>query len=503
MATLDETRRVVFPGARVLSTRDGAGDARVGWVRVLRARVPAFDALETGDLAIIPEAVLATLASGALNPPALVAELVRGGVPGLLLVADGFAAEGRELPAPAAALVEAATAHDLAAFRVVGVDPGSLERSIIGFLVNRRAEVERLAADLVAQVEDLALRGRELDAIAAAIAGFLARSVAIENGAGVAMVVHAPEGVPDAAASAARYLAQPRTAALRVPLPGGGILALLGSASPSELEQAVARRVAPLLALEITRGLQLRRALDAGRADRLPADGPPWVVIVARQVAPEHAVAIEERMARRDRIAALYAPGRLALRGDVSSLEYRIVVAVEHDDALGLRIAGRVATAVERLAAVSRPFRSPEERPTAEAEARSTLEAVEELAAIGEPAPPDRVARGDRLAAYRLLGQLHNLPGGARLAEALLAPLRVGRPTEQAERIATLRALLDHQSAAGAAQSLGIHRNTLLYRTARIEAITGWRLDDPQLRTALSLALRIVQKDQDTAQNST
>jgi DNA-binding PucR family transcriptional regulator len=45
---------------------------------------------------------------------------------------------------------------------------------------------------------------------------------------------------------------------------------------------------------------------------------------------------------------------------------------------------------------------------------------------------------------------------------------------------------------------LGIHRNTLAYRIGRIEAVSGWRLEDPELRFALALAVRLVQNAQDT-----
>jgi DNA-binding PucR family transcriptional regulator len=101
------------------------------------------------------------------------------------------------------------------------------------------------------------------------------------------------------------------------------------------------------------------------------------------------------------------------------------------------------------------------------------------------------VARADRLAAYRLLGGLHNLPDGLREARALLEPLLGGRAGARAERLATLRALLDHPGAGEAAAALGIHRNTLAYRVRRIEEIGGWSLADPDLRLALAVALRI------------
>ena len=110
-------------------------------------------------------------------------------------------------------------------------------------------------------------------------------------------------------------------------------------------------------------------------------------------------------------------------------------------------------------------------------------------------AEPPAVARADRLPAYRLLGNLHNLPEGKRQARALLAPLLRGRPDVRRERLATLRAVLDQPGLAEAADALGVHRNTIAYRVRRIEAATGWRLADPELRFPLALALRLVQDD--------
>jgi DNA-binding PucR family transcriptional regulator len=57
--------------------------------------------------------------------------------------------------------------------------------------------------------------------------------------------------------------------------------------------------------------------------------------------------------------------------------------------------------------------------------------------------------------------------------------------------------VLDHAGLAEAASALGVHRNTVAYRVRRIEALTGWRLGDPELRLPLAVALRLVQTDQD------
>jgi hypothetical protein len=161
------------------------------------------------------------------------------------------------------------------------------------------------------------------------------------------------------------------------------------------------------------------------------------VVLVARQVDPEDVEQAEQREAFRAELRMLASNRRLTLRGDSESLEFRLVAVAGPDDPQGLAIAGRVAGFLRRSVAVSRPFADAAGRPAAEADARATLEAAERYAS----APP--VVRADRVAAYRLLGNLHNLPDGLGLARALLEPLLGGRPARVAERLETLRVVLD------------------------------------------------------------
>jgi sugar diacid utilization regulator len=187
----------------------------------------------------------------------------------------------------------------------------------------------------------------------------------------------------------------------------------------------------------------------------------------------------------------LLAPARrLALRGDADSLEIRAVLAVDAaggPDPDGLGLATRMVSFLGRTVSVSRAFMVAADRPAAEGEARTTLEAAEAL-----PEPP-QVARAVRLPIYRLLGALHNLSDGERLSHALLEPLLAGRADVRREHLATLRALLDHGGVNEAAAALGVHRNTVAYRIRRIEELTGWRLGDPEIRLPLAVALRLVQ----------
>ena len=41
-----------------------------------------------------------------------------------------------------------------------------------------------------------------------------------------------------------------------------------------------------------------------------------------------------------------------------------------------------------------------------------------------------------------------------------------------------------------AARQLGIHINSMTYRVERIQTLTGLKLDDPETRVAISIALR-------------
>jgi len=497
MASLHDLHRALFPTARPVGAAELSperGEREVGWVRVLKPRVPAFDALDAGDLALIPGPALALVAPGAAQIHELAVALARARVPAVLLV------EGDTGNEALTALGEATTMAGLTALALGRVDPVGLERSVIGFLVNRRAELDRRASELESQLARFALLGRGLDVLAAAIGSFLGRAVVIEGRRGDPIAIHAPADVPAAGAAVARYLARPSGgAALRVPIPApqgdpgaGGRLVLLGDEPPNELERIAADRVAALLALELARDTAVRQAREeTRRGDPLPGDGPPWVVILASQGAAGDPDDIAAREATRNELRLLMSPRRLVLRGTSESLELRLVAAAPaEEDPAGLAIAERLAAFLDRTVAVSRPFSEPGARPAAEAAARATLEASDLL-----PEAP-RVVRAARLPAYLLLGNLRNLPDGTRQARELLGPILVGRAEVQRDRLATLRAVVGSASLGEAATRLGVHRNTIAYRIARLEKLADWDLSDPDLRFTLDLAARIVQNAQ-------
>jgi hypothetical protein len=463
----------------------------------MHGRVPTFDALEPGDLVIAPASVLAAAAPGRAELDALAAMLAAVPVSGVLLP-DGSQ--------------ETASAIARAGVPVVVVgrtDPAALERSVVGYIVARGAELERQAALLEAELRRRALDGAGVAGLLGTVAGFLGRALALEGSRGDVVAIHVPAHVPGAAADAAAYQvgsgharrtgSQASSAVLRVPLPAAhgvaGAIVVLGAAQPSELAVVTLPRVCGLVALELAREDAVRGAADRARgAEAMPSAGPPWVVAIARQrepgSRPDEPAAREAREQVRRALRLLAPARRMSLRGDADSIEVRAVLAVDPPggaDPEGRIAATRFADVVGRTVALSRPFSAPGERPAAEAEARATLEAAEQLSA------PDRVVVAARLATYRMLGALHHLGHGPRLAQAMLEPLLANRADVQREHLATLEAYLERGSVGEAAVALGIHRNTATYRLRRIEARTGWDLTDPDLRLALLVALRVVQ----------
>jgi len=89
-----------------------------------------------------------------------------------------------------------------------------------------------------------------------------------------------------------------------------------------------------------------------------------------------------------------------------------------------------------------------------------------------------------------LLEALQADPGKAAYYKALLAPLRRYDEEHHGDLLRTLDAYLRHSgNSTQTADALYIHRNSLRYRLARIQALTTLDLDDAEARLALQVAL--------------
>jgi DNA-binding PucR family transcriptional regulator len=76
---------------------------------------------------------------------------------------------------------------------------------------------------------------------------------------------------------------------------------------------------------------------------------------------------------------------------------------------------------------------------------------------------------------------------------ALVGPLEEHDRRRRSDLVRTLKAYFDTgANASEAADRLFLHRNSMLYRLARVEKLTGLDLKDPRARLALQLGLLYV-----------
>jgi purine catabolism regulator len=105
---------------------------------------------------------------------------------------------------------------------------------------------------------------------------------------------------------------------------------------------------------------------------------------------------------------------------------------------------------------------------------------------------PGHVTLFGDLGVYRLIFAAESLPElGDLYFQTLRALLEYDR-LNHGDLVATLDAFFAaNASPKEAAERLGVHRNTVLYRLDRIREITGYDLDDANMRLRLHLALHV------------
>jgi DNA-binding PucR family transcriptional regulator len=171
--------------------------------------------------------------------------------------------------------------------------------------------------------------------------------------------------------------------------------------------------------------------------------------------------------------------------------------AAARDDALVMIVPGEPST--DALASlcdlgpdvtcgVSEQVRAPELVPRGVRQAERAIDLGLRLGRVG------LLVRYDELGIYRLLctiGDMQQLMGFAR---DVLGPLLDYDAQHRGELVRTLSAYLHyHGSHKQSARMLHLHTNTVAYRMARIETITGLDLSDPDDRLVAHVAIKIVE----------
>jgi purine catabolism regulator len=123
----------------------------------------------------------------------------------------------------------------------------------------------------------------------------------------------------------------------------------------------------------------------------------------------------------------------------------------------------------------------------------SLRQAYEALSVARELTGRDQVLSYGDLGVYALLCRLRDGEEMADFYEQTLAPLVLYDANHNTRLVQTLEAFFAHLgNVSQTAESLYLHRNSLLYRLERISEITGRDLNDEDDRFSLQLALRML-----------
>lgn len=544
MITVEDVIQLALPaGTTVVAGRAGLG-REVTWAARIRSSPPAFGHLTGGELVLLPVSILAEL-DERLGLEEAVVRLAELGV----AAAAVLGAIGK----PAREAADRAGLPLLALPK--GSDVGALERDAARLITERRRELQHRGQEVLRLLMDLAIAGAPLSDVVQELARISRRSVALEGRDGRLLAFHAVGRSAPAATVietilgrdrplVARWLrttaeaspADPPTSTYdldsawsRLVAPVIGRDGLLGSvslivprgrATPEDAqvtargaaacavvlarEQAAAtvRREVELHVLdEVLDGALRSEATLLQQARRLGHDLlAAHVVVVARIDAaasgPVRSASGDDRWQGLEQAIARSPTTRggrvlwrirnngaeIVLPVDDGSDERRLAEALREDLSGLLRFGSDntmsfgVGAIRDGLAGIRRSH----------AEARQALVLGRRLDG------PGHLTLFADLGVYRLIFAAESLPELHDLYSQTLGALLAYDQQHNAGLVGTLDAFFAaNGSPKDAAERLGVHRNTVLYRLDRIREITGYDLDDAAVRLRLQLALHI------------
>lgn len=161
-------------------------------------------------------------------------------------------------------------------------------------------------------------------------------------------------------------------------------------------------------------------------------------------------------------------------------------VAVELDRRLRQHVQEAYPT-VTIFTGLSTPAGSLSEWPTRHEQASKAMK-------LGQRLNLNRLVDYQSLGVYQLLSQIEHLPDVQQFCEQSIGPLVDYDERHNSSLVQTIAAYFNHHAnVSQTAESLFVHRNTLLYRLDRIQALTELDLNQPDMRLALQLALKLWQ----------
>ncbi|MBI4330541.1 MAG: helix-turn-helix domain-containing protein [Chloroflexi bacterium] len=496
------------PGTELVAGEEGIF-GEVSWVVVLRPSPPGFDNLKGSELALMSGEVVSLLG---VSLTSLVSSLAERGVSAI-----GFA--GR-LTADA---VKEAGSHGLPLFTFPSGTPiAALETNILRLINEERGRLYQLERELSQSLMPLALAGKDAPTIIEQLRALTGRAVGLAD-ANLNPVFDLDEGVASALRNAVRPMTDryggagvigveitAKLSGFLGPVTAGGKVEgyLVLTAPRRNLEEADRVIVrAGILALEVERSRrhaveetedrfreELVESLLGGelssiqtlaeRAKRVGLDlSREYVAMAVRVTDSPH-----DRETLKGKTNSLLKKTWCHYRGDILVILHPAVAAMP---AAGLRqlareVAQRLASNLAGTVALGLGRYYP-----GAGGIRLSLQEAEQALTLGVRlfGPGSATYFGD-LGVYRLLFSLKTAGELEAFQQEYLGRLLEYDQKHGGELIATLDARLRSNTIAETAETLHIHRNTLLYRLQRIQEISGQDLEDAETRLILHLALR-------------
>lgn len=511
-------------GAQLVAGTEGL-DRRVTWATRMRARLPAFESVRGGELALLSLSRLRRLDE---TLPHLLDSLFKEGVAGVAVAAPSLEALDQEalhlansvrfplLLLPAEAMLE------------------EIEREVITFVVGFRGENERRATEISRQLMQLSAHGAGISGISEQLARLSDKWIVVQDAAmnirysaiPPAYRAYRDEPLND------ETLRQVGLARNMMPISARhgvvGWLSMIGHEGEFDyLERHILGLVTPILALEFARErersevesrYQYEALMDVlqgnyaqteemvTRARLLGYDLSALQLPVVFELAPDEPdyaqSALPWQWQQRLREELLRAWPAAWIASEARRLVALLpLVGAADDGTLPLESEQGILTSLERALARARPGReaSPAYSGGVGYTARSLASIPQSYQQAQQALEIGRRLFGDgklhsfaQLGIYRLLFHLHGHHELAAFYEETLGPLLDVDTRGSIDPIGTLEHFFHYNgNLSETARAMHLHRNSLLYRLSRIEELLGHSLEDSEVRLSLQIALKI------------
>jgi purine catabolism regulator len=544
MITVEDVIKVALPAGTTLVAGEAGLGREVTWASRIRSTPPAFGHLAGGELVLLPESVLSELDERLRLDEAL-ARLAELGVAATAVLGT--------IDKAARETAEAAGLPLLTLPK--GSDIGALERDAARLISDRRREVQHRGQEVLRRLMELAIAGEPLGDIVRELAEISGRPVVLEGRDGRLLAYHPAGKAPPAREVIEPLILRDRPVVLRWLRSTAEASPADPPTALYELDNAWSRLVAPVIGRNGLLGsislIAPRGRATPEDAQITARGGAACAVVLAREQAAA-TVRREVELHVLDEVldGALRSEATLlqqARRLGHDLLASHVAIVARIDSAsggpvraggngerwegleeaigrIGVTRGGKVLWRIRNNGAefVLPASNSREERHLAETLRddlrslqrsngdgaislgvgtvregiggirRSHAEARQALLLGRRMQGPGHLTLFGELGVYRLIFAAESLPELSDLYEQTLGALLAYDRQNNAGLVNTLDAFFAaNGSPKLAAERLGVHRNTVLYRLDRIREITGYDLNDAGIRMRLQLALHV------------